>query len=181
MTTRGSATRYARALFDVALRESLVERAEQDLAAFGDLLAAHPQLQSTLTHPAIPAARKCALAEALTARLGLSKPVARLLVMLAERDRVALLPELLVVYRERLMDHQQVMRAEVTTAEPLPPGREAQLQARLSRATGRTVVLTTQVDPSIIGGIITRIGSVVYDGSLTAQLTKMRDRLERQS
>ena len=181
MTTRGSATRYARALFDVALKESIAERAQQDLSAFSDLLAGHAQLQSTLTHPTIPAARKYALTEALTTRLALSKPVTRMLLMLAERDRLALLPELLELYGERLMDHQQVMRAEVTTAEPLPAGREAQLQDRLSRATGRKVLLTTQVDPSIIGGIITRIGSVVYDGSLTAQLTKMRDRLAGQS
>jgi F-type H+-transporting ATPase subunit delta len=180
MTTRGSASRYARALLDVAIKESIADRAEQDLAAFAALLAQHEDVQSALTHPAVPAKKKRAVVTELASRLGLSAPVAKLLALLADRDRLALVPELLDVYRERLLDHQQVIRAEVTTAEPLPRERESQLQDRLSRATGRRVTLTTRVDPSIIGGVVARIGSVVYDGSLAAQLTRMRDRLEKQ-
>ena len=106
--------------------------------------------------------------------------MAKLLVMLADRDRLALVPDLLDVYRERLLDHQQVVRAEVTTAEPLGPDQQSRLQERLARTTGRRVTLTTNVDPSIIGGIVTRIGSIVYDGSLATQSSKMRDRLEQQ-
>jgi F-type H+-transporting ATPase subunit delta len=180
MTTRGSASRYARALLDVAIKESIADRAEQDLAAFAALLAQHADVQSALTHPAVPAKKKRVVVAELASRLGLSAPVIKLLSLLADRDRLALVPELLDVYRERLLDHQQVIRAEVTTAEPLPRERESQLQDRLSRATGRRVTLTTRVDPSIIGGVVARIGSVVYDGSLSAQLTRMRDRLEKQ-
>ena len=90
MTTRGSATRYARALLDVAIKESIAERAESDLVRFADLLAEHSQLQAALTHPAIPAARKRALTEALSSRLALSTPVTKLLLMLADRDRLVL-------------------------------------------------------------------------------------------
>ena len=68
------------------------------------------------------------------------------------------------------MEHQQVVRAEVTTAAPLPADRAAQLSSSLARATGRTVDVTTNVDPAIIGGIVTRIGSTVYDGSIATQL-----------
>jgi F-type H+-transporting ATPase subunit delta len=181
MSTRGSATRYARALLDVAIKESIAERAERDLTSFGDLVAQHPQLERALTHPAIPTARKRALTEDLTSRLELSTPVAKLLRMLAERDRLSLVPDLVEVYRERLMDHQRVVRAEVTTAAPLPAGRDRELQERLSRATGRQVLLSTRVDPAIIGGMVARIGSVVYDGSIAAQLLKMRERLAAQS
>lgn len=177
MSTRSSATRYARALFDVALQESIAERAEQDLATFIGLLNEHASLQSALTHPAIPAARKRNLTAELTSRLQLATPVAKVLVMLAERDRLAILPDLLEIYRERLLDHQQVIRAEITTAEVIPPDQEAQLRERLSRATGRKVTLTTRVDPAILGGAVTRIGSTVYDGSLAAQLARMRERL----
>jgi F-type H+-transporting ATPase subunit delta len=180
MTTRGSASRYARALLDVAIKESIAERAGQDLAGFVNLLAKHPELQSVLTHPAVPAARRRALTQEVASRLGLSMPVAKLLSMLADRDRLALVPELLEVYGDRLMEHQQVVRAEVTTAEPLSRERETQLQDRLAQATGRRVTLTTRVDPEIIGGVVARIGSVVYDGSISAQLSKMRDRLEKQ-
>ncbi len=177
MSTRSSATRYARALFDVALQESIAERAEQDLATFVALVNEHPSLQSVLAHPAIPAARKRNLTAELTSRLQLATPVAKVLVMLAERDRLAILPDLLDIYRDRLLDHQQVIRAEITTAEAMPADQEAQLRDRLSRATGRKVTLTTRVDPAILGGAVTRIGSTVYDGSLAAQLARMRERL----
>jgi F-type H+-transporting ATPase subunit delta len=75
------------------------------------------------------------------------------------------------------MEHQRVVRAEVTTAVPLSQERAAQLQQRLASATGRAVTMTTKVDASIIGGVITRIGSTVYDGSVAAQLAKVKDRL----
>jgi len=177
MTARASASRYARALFDVARNESIVERAEQDLTAFAALLSAHPTLQSTLTHPAIPGQKKKNLTQELASRLQLSIPVTKVLMMLAERDRLAALPDLLEIYRERLLDHQQVIRAEVTTAEEISGERATELSDRLSRATGRRVTLTTKVDPAILGGVVTRIGSIVYDGSLAAQLAKMRERL----
>ena len=87
------------------------------------------------------------------------------------------MPELLDVYRERLMEHQQVVRAEVTTAAPLSADRVAQLQKKLADITGRKVDMTTTVDPSIIGGVVTRIGSTVYDGSIASQLAKLREKL----
>ena len=177
MTTRGSAARYARALLDVAVTEHVEVQAERDLASFADLLQGHPELKAVLMHPAVPAARKHAVVEGLLARAAFVKPVAKLLLLLATRDRLVLVPDLLTTYRDRLLEHQQVVRAEVTTAEPLPAGREADIQSRLASATGRKVLLTTRVDPSIIGGIVARIGSTVYDGSLAAQLTKMRERL----
>ena len=177
MSTRSSAARYARALFDVALQESMVERVEQDLAAFAAQLDSHPSLRDVLTHPAIPAARKRALTQELTGRMNLAIPVAKTLLLLAERDRFVLVPDLLELYRERLLDHQQVVRAELTTAEAISSEQEAQLRERLARATGRQVLLTTRVDPAILGGVVTRIGSTVYDGSLAAQLTRLRARL----
>jgi F-type H+-transporting ATPase subunit delta len=177
MSTRSSGARYARALLDVALQESIAERAEQDLSTFAKLLTEHPSVQNALTHPAIPAARKRGLTAELTSRLQLATPVAKVLLMLAERDRMVVLPDLIDIYRERLLDHQQVIRAEVTTAEAISAEHEARLRERLANATGRRVTLTTKVDPAILGGAVTRIGSTVYDGSLAAQLARMRERL----
>lgn len=177
MSTRASAARYARALLDVAIQESDPVQAERDLAAFADLLTQHAELQQALTHPSLPAARKKAMTQQLLARLTLVSPVAKLLLLLAERDRLALVPDLLATYREKLMEHRQIIQAEVTTAMPLTPDRAAALEQRLARATGRKVTMKTTVDPSIIGGLIARIGSTVYDGSVAAQLEKMKERL----
>jgi len=103
--------------------------------------------------------------------------VAKLLQLLADRDRLVILPELAVAYRTRLMEHAKVVRAEVTTAMALPADRVAALQQGLAAATGREVQLESRVDPSIIGGAITRVGSTVYDGSVTRQLERMKEAL----
>jgi F-type H+-transporting ATPase subunit delta len=101
----------------------------------------------------------------------------KLLVLLAGRDRLVLLPDLLETYRARLLDHQNVVRAEVTTATPLAADRTKAIERSLAQATGRTIALTTRVAPEIIGGLVARVGTTVYDGSVTTQLEKMRQRL----
>jgi F-type H+-transporting ATPase subunit delta len=103
--------------------------------------------------------------------------VSKLLILLAERDRLVLLPDLLGAYRERLLDHQKVVRAQVTTATTLAPDRAQAIEQKLAQVTGRAVTLDTKVDPSIIGGVVARIGSTIYDGSVTRQLEKMKQRL----
>jgi F-type H+-transporting ATPase subunit delta len=179
MSMRASAARYARALLDVANKESDPERAEQELAAFVDLVRTNPDLQRTLANPVVSAADKRAVVQQILERLTPRTPVGKLVLLLASRGRLALLPDLLDVYRERLMEYRNVLSAEVTTAAPLSPERAEQLQQRLANATGRTITMTTKVDASIIGGVVTRIGSTVYDGSVATRLAKVRDRLEQ--
>jgi len=177
MPSRASAARYARALFDVALQESDPVQIERDLASFAGLMSSNAELQGVLTNPAVPVAPKRQITDALAKRLNVAPPAHKLLSLLAERDRLAIVPDLLAVYRERLMEHQQVVRAEVTTAEPLSDDRVAQLQQQLASVTGRRVDMKTSVDPAIIGGVVTRIGSTVYDGSIATQLAKLREKL----
>jgi F-type H+-transporting ATPase subunit delta len=178
MTSRGSATRYARALFDVVKKEGDVQQAGRELSAFANLVSSHEMLARTLANPAIPVQRKRGVVEQLLSRAGaLSPVVSKLLMLLADRDRLALLPEIATAYEARLMDEAQVVRAQVTTAVELPSDRVSQLQQGLARATGRQVQLETRVDPSIIGGAVARIGSTVYDGSVTTQLEKVKERL----
>jgi F-type H+-transporting ATPase subunit delta len=178
MTNKTAASRYARALLDVGVQEKAdLERTEQDLASFVDLFAKHPALEKVMLNPAIPVQRKRAAVGELTARLGIAPVLAKLLALLAGRDRLVLLPDLLTSYRERLLDHQKVVRAEVTTAVPLGAERAQQIERGLAQLTGRRVTVAEKVDPSIIGGVIARIGSTVYDGSVTTQLQKMKQRL----
>jgi F-type H+-transporting ATPase subunit delta len=179
MSMRASAARYARALLDVAITESDPERAEQELATFVDLVHTNPDLQRTFANPVVSAADKRAVVQQILDRLRPTTPVGKLVLLLASRGRLALLPELLDVYRERLMEHRDVLQAEVTTSAPLSPERAAQLQQRLADATGRKVTMTTKVDAALIGGVVTRIGSTVYDGSVATRLAKVRNRLEQ--
>jgi len=89
-----------------------------------------------------------------------------------------LLPELVEAFRQRLMDLRNIVRAQVTTAEPLAADRLAAIQGSLAAATGRTVDISSRVDPSIVGGIIARVGSTVYDASVTSHLQRIRRRLD---
>jgi F-type H+-transporting ATPase subunit delta len=179
VTSGAAAGRYARALFDVVRKEGgNLEQVEADLQQFVDLFGQHPALASALSNPAIPPSKKQAIATALIERAGNISPVlSKTILMLAERDRLTLLPHIARIYRDRVMDHQQVIRGEVTTAIDLAPERLRTLEQGLQQATGRKVILEARVDPSIIGGVVTRLGSTVYDGSVTTQLQKLKQSL----
>lgn len=181
MTSRGAAIRYARALFDVARKEGAdIEQVGRDIAAFARLVAGNESLSRVFANPAVPAQRKRAVVEQLFAAAGPMSPIVyKLVLMLAERDRLVLLPELTTAYDARLMENAQVVRAQLTTAVAMPPDRINALQQGLARATGRQVQLEASVDPSIIGGAVARIGSTVYDGSVATQLDAMKQRLEQ--
>jgi F-type H+-transporting ATPase subunit delta len=178
MSTRASAGRYARALLDVVIKEGNPEQVDQELAAFAGLFAGNSELQKALANPAVPVAAKRKVVEGLVSRTRPTAALGKLLLMLADRDRLGLVPELAAVYHERLMEHQQVISAEVTTAVPLSAERVAQFEQRIAAATGRRVTMTASVDPSLIGGAVARVGSIVYDGSIATQLSKIKERLE---
>lgn len=179
MTTRASAARYARALLDVVGPDGNPEQVDQQLTGFAGLVARTPDLQKALTNPAVPVAAKRGILEKLLATQTVAPPLARLLLLLADRDRLAIVSEVAAAFREQLMELRQIVRAEVVTAEPIPAERVKQLEERLGKATGRRVTMTARVDPDLIGGAVTRVGSLVYDGSIATQLTKIRERLEQ--
>lgn len=177
MSLRSAAASYARALLDVAAAEADPAAVGEQIAGVAGLMASHPGLRDALTSPSVPPSRKRAAVEALAAPLGLAAPVAKLLALLAARDRLALVPEIARSYRQRLEERQQVVRAAVTAAVPLGAAQQAALAERLSQVTGRHVVLDAAVDPSLMGGLVARIGSTVYDGSVRTQLERLRQRL----
>jgi len=177
MTQQQSAARYAKALLDVAIAEADPQQVDEQLAAVAGLFAGHTDLWRTVTNPAVPSPKKRAIVDEMLPKLGLSPVLQKTLQMLATRDRLALLPDLAEAYRSRLMDHLNVVRASVTSAVPLAADKTQQLQKELEKLTGRTVVMTAATDPAIIGGVVTQIGSTVYDGSIKRQLEKLKEQL----
>jgi len=178
MTNRTAANRYARALLDVALHEKVDPvKVEGELAAFADLFTADETLKKVMLNPAVPAPRKRAATAEIARRAAVTPVVRKLLILLAERDRLVLLPDLLSAYRDRLLDHQKILRAEVTTAFSLDSARAQAIEHRLADVTGRTVRMTTAVDPELIGGVVARLGSTIYDGSVRTQLLKLKSKL----
>jgi F-type H+-transporting ATPase subunit delta len=182
MSARSAGRRYAAVLFEVVNQTGEVSQAERDLNAFIDLVTGHPLLQAVLTSPSVPAARKRAvLAQVLDASGACTDAVRRLVLMLAERDRLGSLATVAEAFTRRVMAHQKVVDATIETATPMPEAQRAALTAALSAASGADVRLHDTVNPDIVGGIIARVGSVVYDASLTHQLRKMRQRLLAQA
>ena len=180
MTNKTAAIRYARALLDVAVKEKAdLELVEHELSQFADLFTQYPLLEKVLLNPAVPVPRKRAAVSDLLVQARFTPIVSKLIALLADRDRLVLVPALLAAYRDRLLDYRGVVRAVVTTAAPLDATRAQAIQTSLAALTGRTVLLATTIDPSIIGGLVARIGSTVYDGSVTRQLERMRETLER--
>jgi F-type H+-transporting ATPase subunit delta len=171
------ASRYARALFDVSVVEADPRAVECELEGFAALFGQHPPLRRALWNPAVPVARKIAVVNEITRLARYAAPLEKLLKLMAERDHLPLLQHLLDAYRRRLMDHLGIVQAQVTTAAPLPPERLKAVEQALARATGRQVLMTATVDPAIVGGVVARVDSTVYDASVVRQLERIREKM----
>jgi F-type H+-transporting ATPase subunit delta len=180
MSLRTSANRYAKALFDVALEEKAdLAQVDRDLDAIVAMMQASPDLAAASNRGLSDAARK-SLIEAVAKAMTLTTPVTKLLVLLAQDRKLNYMPDLAAAFRERLLAHQNVVRAEVTSAAPLSPEKTKALEDSLSQVTGKKVDLSVSVNPELLGGIVAKIGSTVYDGSVRTQLQRMRQELTQQ-
>ena len=181
MSLRTSANRYAKALFVVALEEKAdLAKVDQDLDAVVAMMKASPDLAIAAGRSSVTDAARQALMEAVSKAMVLSAPVTKMLVLLANSGKLGLVPDLAAAYRERLLAHQSVVRAEVTSAATLSPEKTRALEESLSKVTGKKVEISVNVDPELLGGVVARIGSTVYDGSVKTQLTRMRQELVKQ-
>lgn len=186
MSERSVARRYAAALFDVAKKAGRVDQAGAELQSIIQTIDGHAELRRVFETPAVPAQVKKQIVTELLKTAGpagaagsFSGEVSRMVVMLAERDRLGsgFLNGLCSAYAERLLEEKRIVPAEVTTAAPLSEANRAALTKALATATGRDVTLTERVDPSIVGGVVARVGSLVFDGSVTRQLERLRQKL----
>lgn len=177
MSDRVDASRYARELFEITWRHGQAEAVDQELWTIAEATHDYQAQVRPLFHPLVPKARKLETIARFSDALGLSRPTRVLLEALAQGYRLGLLGPVAISFRERLNAKRGVVRAKVTTAAPLAPAQVDALGARLGELTGRQVLLATRVDPSIIGGVVTQVGSTVYDGSVTRQLARMRQKL----
>ncbi len=178
MTDKGAARRYAGALFDVMARSGDPAGAGRDLRAVNALVSGHAELLRALTSPAVSAPKKRAvLVSVLQAAGGVGPEVTRMVELMAERDRLGLLADTTEAFDGRLRDADRVVPAEVVTAVPLSDAQRMSVQTAIAKAAGKDVALSARVDPAIIGGIVARVGSVVFDGSVTRQLERLKQRL----
>ena len=173
-----SANRYARALFDVALEEQAdLAKIDADLEVLAEVTHTQHDLLQQATRHGIPDAARQGVVGAIADKLDAAAPLRKLLLMLAESQKLGLVPDLSIAYRARLHAHQNIERATVTSAAPLSPEQTKALADSLSKVTGKNIELSVTVDPSLMGGVVATIGSTVFDGSVRTQLSRMREEL----
>jgi F-type H+-transporting ATPase subunit delta len=177
MTKRTPAAPFARGLFDVAVTGGDATRVGDELQALADLLARHADLHRALVNPAVKAETRRAIASRISEAAGLLPITRAFLTIVVEQRAVQALPDIARHYRARLMQHFRIVEAEVTTAVAIAEDRVAAIAGSLAEMTGKDVRVTTRVDESIIGGVVARIGSTVFDGSISRQLDRLRVRL----
>jgi F-type H+-transporting ATPase subunit delta len=178
MSARSVARRYAGALFDVTRKAGRETQAGEALAEMARLISSHAELDRVLGSPAVPVSVKRTVVVALmdAAKVN-SDEVRRTMTLLADRDRLAIIPDLAAVFAARLLEARNVVQAEVSSAVPLTETSRAALADALARATGKSVTMTERVDSTLVGGVVARVGTFVYDGSVSRQLERLRDRL----
>jgi F-type H+-transporting ATPase subunit delta len=177
MASRASARRYARALFDVVAKSGDVDATLAELKVLGAAITGHADLERALTSPGVPLGAKQNVMRELIALQPVSKVVARLMTLIVENDDVNELAVVVEEFEQRVLDLHQVVKAEITSAVPLAADKVAAIQASLAAAAGSRVVVTSRVDPALLGGVVAKVGSRVYDGSIARHLARIRARL----
>jgi F-type H+-transporting ATPase subunit delta len=171
------ARRYAKALYDIAKEESSVERTQRELVAVADAWDTSPELRSVFENPAFSPEQRKSVVVAIAQRIGASRTITNVLSMLADRRRMRNVREIADAFVAKVEAASGRVRAEVTTAAPLPDAYYVELAKVLKGAVGRDVTITKKVDPSIIGGVVTRVGDTVFDGSITNRLQDIKNQL----
>jgi len=168
--------RYAKALLAIGVETKEFEKLGQELSRFSAMMK-HKDLQETLENPSFPLSKRRGLLEALIKRAGASKTMRSFLMLLLDRGRTGYLVAIAREYQAMADDHAGRIRAEVATAAPLDPASVTRLKTSLEKKTGKKVILEQKTDADLIAGTVTKIGSMVYDGSIRTRLQQMRQTL----
>lgn len=171
--------RYASALFDLAGKEDAVAEVGKHLAEFAASYAESKELRSVFENPNFGQETRRKILRDISGRSGMHDTVRNALLLLSDRGRLGYIGEIQEAYAALAQALSGEVRAEVTTAADLPEAYFVQLQKRLADVTGKNVVLVKKTDPSLLGGVVTRIGDQVFDGSLRNRLNGLKEELLR--
>jgi len=171
----GKTEAYARALLEVARAEGTLGGVEDDLFRFARTLESSDELRLALTDPSLPIERRVAVIEQLTGGKALQTSTA-LLSMLVAAGQAADLPTIVDRFVELAVAERRREVAEVRSAIPLDATQTQRLAAALGQATGKDVEVKVIVDPTVMGGLVARIGDTVIDGSVRHRLELMKER-----
>jgi len=172
------ARRYAKALFAVGKEEGKFEEYNEALQGVADLYNSHPEVSDALTNPLYPLDIRQKVMAGMVVSMGVEKIMANFLNLLVEKKRAGILPEVAEEYQAMVDNEKNVSHGSVVSAIELSEELKAKVRNTLEKLTGKKVELTTSVDPSIIGGIIAKVGDLELDGSIRTQLASLKDSIK---
>jgi F-type H+-transporting ATPase subunit delta len=171
------ARRYGAALADVVLKTGETETVKTELSQWASLIDSNEGLSDAFSNPAIPHAQKERVLEGLIEKARPSKMTANFLRVLLRNDRLIAISAISERFAAELEERSGVVTAEIVSARELPANEKSELRSQLEKLTGKTVSMDFQIDENLIGGVVTRIGSTVYDGSVRTKLNTLREQL----
>jgi len=169
------AKRYARALFIVAKEEDAVDAFSEGLAAIAEVYNAEEAVRDGIGNPMYPVEARAKVMDYLADQMDASQIMRNFLQLLIEKKRATALPDIAESFQAMVDDDRNVCKGMVTTAVDLDSELSDQVKAALEKITGKTVILSSKVDPSILGGMVAQVGDVVLDGSLKTQLNSLKE------
>lgn len=176
-------TRYAKALLDIVMTPGSgidPHKALEDLRAIVSVIDSAANLKNALLSPAVSPSRKRAVIARLLEPMRVSRPVRNLVFVVIDHRRVTELDAIVNAYESLLDERLGLIRAEVTSARDLDGAQRSKLEGELSRLAHKKAKAAYAIDPSLIGGVVARIGSTVYDGSVRGELERLKVKLLRQ-
>ena len=179
MSVIAIARRYAEALADVAIAHNQVEQIDNELRVFAEMVSSSRELHDIFASPIVSQNDKLRVLEALIARTRTGQLTANLLRTMLTHYRLHHAAEVYEQFRREINERKDLIIAEVTSADEVGAAERVKLGRTLEQITGRRVEFKFKTDASLIGGIVTRLGSVVYDGSVRTQLQGIRERLKQ--
>ena len=169
------AHRYAKALFDIGAEQNDLERMVDEMATVADAWQSSADLRNAIENPLVQHPAKKAVIAEIAERISATDTVRQTLQLLVDRRRMKTLPYVARMLRQLADARKGLVHAEVTTAVALSEVYYARLQAQLERMTSKRVVIDRRIDPALLGGVVTRIGDRIIDGSLRTRLLSLRD------
>jgi F-type H+-transporting ATPase subunit delta len=169
---------YARAFADVVLEAHLnADEVQQQLDDFMAAWKESADLREVFLDPSFPAEQKVSILDKLNARLGMSVQARNFIAVLIQHDRLNMLDEVLAEYRREMNQRLGISEVHVTTARPLEADERQGIEQNVAKLTGTQVQATYHEDKSLLGGVVVRVGSVVYDGSVKGRLERLKEQL----
>ena len=175
MRSSAIARRYAKALILIGREDGQAERYREELETIVGLLNREQMLEQAVTNPLYEAASRRNVLKAISEKLELSRVIKSFVLLMFDKGRIHYLRDVRTYYNVLADELKGIVRADLTTATELAEETLEQIRASLSKLTGKDVSLETKLDKSLIGGIVTRIGDLVLDGSIKTQLQNMRE------